>query len=509
MTNASIGESPNKNNPNQEAVQIHPSHDLGELKAIFAQGGLTAIADTYISELSDDEIYNDFLANRQPNDEPAIGKAEYIKIHGWKTAKKMATTRLIKDIMQYPADSEDSDQFIDRFNEAIDFIEEVNRPNPDDITFDRYYGKYSDWYRNVRDISAYYGQKQWLGVAIKFCESHPEIDPATIAHAYFDKITATHKLHTTTRTQRSMFTRTNRVLYKILNINDNYDSEEYLKRKLSNSWKDYGDKRGFNDDQIKERFAIELLEAQGGLQDRLNTGELTNLAHFRPNGDAYPAYETLLAVLENCDPEELPKGVTKLMNVGVDSVERIIDVAQNTNVYVARNATIITKLINHLKASNPGGTLSFENYISLANLITPEVAKMSGQKDLTPLDKKAVLQDLSRAIDRITYFIIEDPKREKQEDKTEETLRIAARCASLLIELGSDRKAEQRVVTIGDLIMKFGSGAKEELLKIERARTKKGLPKSQLAASGLYAELRKRRKSASYYSIRPGSGILS
>ncbi len=153
------------------------------------------------------------------------------------------------------------------------------------------------------------------------------------------------------------------------------------------------------------------------------------------------------------------------------------------------------------------GPVSPPEMINLANIITFLIRKEQ-KLEIPSLDAQS-LGDLPKAVDRILFFAFDDEAMAHIDTSgMMDKFLGASECAKLLTIRGTQEKLDQKVLSIGDIVLRYGDRlpANEIRELIEQMQGNK----RELAVDGLYRELRRRHKSKAHFGKwKPGSGVLT
>jgi hypothetical protein len=179
-----------------------------------------------------------------------------------------------------------------------------------------------------------------------------------------------------------------------------------------------------------------------------------------------------------------------------------------TNVMQLKNRKALIVVDNLLQKRRAGDTAAgYTDIIKIANLITPI---LQTEDTLEQLDAQAI-EDYPKAVDRLLLMGLAQDKTLVEKPKTKDKREVyaaAAACIKLLAFQGAENKLQQRVLTLGDLLLRYrGLKAEDTRNLIEQIR----LGSSEVAVQGLYRHLYSRRAKshAAYRKFDRGYGFIS
>ena len=165
----------------------------------------------------------------------------------------------------------------------------------------------------------------------------------------------------------------------------------------------------------------------------------------------------------------------------------------------------ITAIDSRLQSSGRTEPLGYSDMTQLANLLIPFLRAEKGL-ELESLDASS-LEDYPKAIDRILSFVLTTSAPALDETDKTFIFNAAADCIRLMAFKGVEHKLEQRVLTVGDLVVRYPNlSAREQQILIEQLQQRR----SEATVHATYRQLRGYHKNRSRFNqAKPGYGLVS
>jgi hypothetical protein len=151
--------------------------------------------------------------------------------------------------------------------------------------------------------------------------------------------------------------------------------------------------------------------------------------------------------------------------------------------------------------------LSFGDVIEVANIVTPIVARYTYAEDLQGLNP-ARLDDYPRAVDRVLAFMFTDKLVGALEGQgVSGCYGLATECVKLMAFRGVEAKLEQRVLTVGDLVLRYSDLSPAQIRELIEAMQSSN---SESETLNRYRSMHKHSRNRMYYEKRrPGYGFMT
>ena len=501
-----------------------PYVDLTEPLSRLADGEAADIYALYSEGISNDFFYQEYVDSKiaKGEEESIIGLDEYVKNHINKPrARKVVIERIRHDLGFYISASETLEEYKTRLENSF-LIRPNLIENTAGILFGSYYGARYGYYEELEAARMYQGLLEASLAAAR----RQDIDPVELAVTYLETIdrqaakeypsVSSRNTHNSNRS--TYIGPVNIFIYERFGMKSGRHeapTESLGFRPFgATSWQDFIQQNpNIPNDDPEAIFLAAVLDAENMITNQRLMTQLLEVSYIPLDSQNIGTFQAIEKELVATEREQLPQGAGRLIRVGMDTFERVIaDMSSQVQAKPEDGAEPKTTFAQAIKqkidqAKSESG-LAISDVIKLANVITPLVKKMSGEQNLKELNTKDLLQ-LSAAIDRIAYFVLNDPGRLKFHNAQEAVWSTALRCSSLLAEVGTDRKHNQRVVSFGDLALKLSIGGTltkkeaKDLAKITKPGTQQSL------AEAVYAALKARRRSARYGLHESGKGLMS
>lgn len=211
---------------------------------------------------------------------------------------------------------------------------------------------------------------------------------------------------------------------------------------------------------------------------------------------------------------EPPQGKAKLMQSGIDLLINNFSLAQQ----FSQSAGKILEILDAKKASGRGLGIPF--VIKLANAFYKPLEERRQQaiyeaqiveiKEATTslklLDENSVA-DLPKAIDRLCAIVQAEVEGSDANETTKTIVEKMSHVSSLVAEIGAERKLDETVLTVGDLVMRYPLASPEQVRElIEAMQTSR----SEAAVHDVYRDLRTIHKNrAKFKKWTAGKGLLT
>ncbi len=473
--------------------------DFNELKQRTAAGEELNLIDIFIGTVTDQDIYRDYVDGRPDNGKPPLDYEAYLANYGSYrsvTRLRLAEQKILDSLEAYALASANDAEFCDNIMWADSIIcsdDRQRREASDKSHREAYERRHNPDYieqpspspEQAKEYITTYAKIPFLlGVTLKYAASDQIEDPKKVAECLGDIFitSSVAKFH-------------NRMSDRLGRLLPALTGDQVLAASRARSWPEFAEASGLaqtTDKQVTLATAL-LTRFMPNYYKRFNSSPVA-LAHSPITPENFDLFDGLEHVLAT----EPPNGMTKLMSVGMEKIVELAVVVQAEAGDELTNAGIVHSAFMNKLSSDEG--LSFSHIVGMANQLNQTV---SAQANVEP-GRPITISEIPKAIDRIVYFILHDSKRKP--GANEDLYQSVAHCASLLVATGSFNKATQKVLTLGDLIIRYPDASASEIQSISDSMQKS---RSESAAHYTYRDLRARRKSHAFYNLSVrGYGLL-